>query len=69
MHARVYVSCKFISGDSLKCNFEQAGFCDWEVDDSFTTTWRKAKQQTLTPNTGPKSDHTLGPGKEGNSLS
>lgn len=52
----------------LKCDFENVDFCTWAADDSWIGSFRIAKQQTLTKDTGPNEDHTLGVGKEGNTL-
>ncbi|KAL4238936.1 hypothetical protein ACF0H5_003640 [Mactra antiquata] len=46
--------------DSLSCNFENNNMCLWKTNSSSLGTWTVNKGQTLTVNTGPDTDHTLG---------
>lgn len=41
------------------CSFED-GMCDWINDDNGDVEWERNRGPTLTPNTGPDVDHTLG---------
>lgn len=51
-------------GNSLGCDFEDAGLCGWsqDVNDDFDWTWISGT--TPTSDTGPDADHTTGAGNK-----
>lgn len=58
---RVLVHDLCISSEQASCNFE-AGFCNWEQEDTDAFDWTRDKGSTPTWWTGPSEDHTTGTG-------
>ena len=47
---------------SVTCTFEESHICGYTQDTSDNFNWDRGSGATITPNTGPAADHTLGSG-------
>ena len=67
----MHLKINFVYGDlkgvyavhvSATCTFEESHICGYTQDTSDNFNWDRGSGATITPNTGPAADHTLGSG-------